>query len=89
MVLLEAMSCGLAIVSFKCPEGPEEMLAPDAGYLVDPEDVVGLRNALSEVMSNYSLREKLAKNAQQKVLVYSEDNVYTLWCDLFQSLKKG
>lgn len=87
MVLLEAMSCGLAIVSFKCPEGPEEMLAPDAGYLLEPEDVVGLRNALSEVMSDYSLRERLAGKAQRKALMYSSENIYILWRHLFESLK--
>lgn len=89
MVLLEAMSCGLAIVSFKCPEGPEDMLAPNAGYLVEAENTVELRNALSEVMSDHSLREKLAINAQRKILAYSTDNVYALWCNLFHLLMKN
>lgn len=87
MVLLEAMSCGLAIVAFKCPEGPEEMLAPDAGYLVEPEDIEGLRKALSKVMFDYSLRDNLARKAQQRALMYSSENIYVLWSHLFDSLK--
>ena len=87
MVLLEAMSCGLAIVAFKCPEGPEEMLAPDAGYLVEPEDIEGLRKALSKVMFDCSLRDNLARKAQQRALMYSSENIYVLWSHLFDSLK--
>ena len=86
MVILEAMSCGLAIVSFNCPDGVEEMLAPDAGYLVEPEDVEGLRNALSEVISNKSLRISLAMNAHERVLKYSTENIFMLWNSLFTKL---
>lgn len=86
MVLLEAMSCSLPIVSFKCPEGPADLLKDDIGVLVDPEDIVGLKNALSQLMGHYSLREKYAINEYNAALNYTPENVLKKWIYLFKNL---
>jgi len=47
MVLLEAQSYGLPIVSFDCDTGPAEIITHEVnGYLINPNDVDGLATAL-------------------------------------------
>src|SRR5690606_10968225 len=50
MVMLEAMSHGLPVVSFDCPTGPADVLTDGKeGLLVPPEDVDGLARAMSRL----------------------------------------
>ncbi|HCM9403285.1 group 1 glycosyl transferase [Acinetobacter baumannii] len=51
MVLLEAQSYGLPIVSFDCNTGPAEIVNESNGFLVPPEDKEKFGNALVEICS--------------------------------------
>jgi glycosyltransferase involved in cell wall biosynthesis len=48
VVLIEAMSTGIPVISTRCG-GPEEIITADTGLLTDPGDVEELGNALVEV----------------------------------------
>lgn len=48
VVLIEAMACGLPVISTKCG-GPEEFVNPDVGYLVDNNDVRLLSEAMKRM----------------------------------------
>ncbi len=52
-VLIEAMACGTPVVATRCG-GPEEIVAPDVGMLVPPEDPPALAAALVEVLKHPS-----------------------------------
>ncbi len=68
IVLLEAMAAGLAVVSFDCPTGPSEIVADGTtGLLVPAEDVPALAAALDRVMTDESLRRRLAAAAPTAV----------------------
>lgn len=86
LVLLEAMSCALPIVSFKCPEGPADLLKDNIGYLVEAENVVALRNALKTMMENQLLREIYANREKIAIKKYSTDSILKIWIDLFYEL---
>lgn len=86
LVLLEAMSCALPIVSFECPEGPADLLKDNVGCLVEAENVVALRNALKTMMENQSLRESYANREKIAIKKYSVDSILKMWIDLFCEL---
>lgn len=78
--LLEAMSCGIAVVSFACPSGPEEIIDDGIdGILVKNGDVAELSKALEGLMADDTKRSALGKNAQRNVRRYSPDAVMPLW----------
>lgn len=55
--VLEAMSCGTAVIASNTSSLPE--VAGDAALLVDPQDVVGLTAAMLRLAANQSLRREL------------------------------
>ena len=48
MVITEAMSCGLPVVSFACPCGPKDIIQNDInGLLVEPDNIDQLAEKIS------------------------------------------
>jgi glycosyltransferase involved in cell wall biosynthesis len=65
-VVIEAMACGLPVVSTDCPSGPSEILANgEAGILV-PADVHAMADAICAVLEDDKLREQLADKSQRR-----------------------
>jgi glycosyltransferase involved in cell wall biosynthesis len=86
IVILEAMSKGLAVVSFDCPRGPGEIIDDGRdGVLVPPEDVGALSRALLEVIDDEALRRRLASAAVGKARAYDIAAVGALWDELLAS----
>lgn len=85
MVILEAMACGLPIVSFNCPEGPAQLLKDGAGLLIPPENVDELTDGINRMIEDESLRSDLRIRAYERVKEYSPEKVYLQWLNLFNS----
>ena len=57
LILLEAMSKGMGVVSFDCPTGPADIVDDHRnGLLVPAEDVEGLARAIREIVEDEELR---------------------------------
>jgi glycosyltransferase involved in cell wall biosynthesis len=70
----------LAVVSFDCPTGPAEILTnEETGLLVPAEDVRALATALDRVMTDESLRRRLAAAAPGAVVPYSRVQIGRRW----------
>jgi glycosyltransferase involved in cell wall biosynthesis len=67
--VLEAMSCGTAVVTTNVSSMPE--VAGDGALLVDPEDVPGLAAALGRVVHDGRLREELSCRGQARAASFS------------------
>lgn len=83
MVLLEALSIGLPIVSYDCPNGPRNIIDNgEDGYLVKHHDAESFSMELKSLMRNLSERERLQNNAKDKVLRFSCASVMKQWQEL-------
>jgi glycosyltransferase involved in cell wall biosynthesis len=81
--LIEAMSEGLACVSFDCQTGPGELIDHGInGWLVPPEDTTALAGALEVLMADDSLRARLGTRAREVRETHSEQAILPLWSAL-------
>ncbi len=86
MVLLEAMSYGLPIVSFSCPCGPVDLVSTSVGSLVPVGDIKQLAQKLILLMEDQNLRKELGDNARKEIRRYLQSEIMIKWDYLFRSL---
>jgi glycosyltransferase involved in cell wall biosynthesis len=84
VVLLEALSHGCAIVTNNCTGMPE--VVGEAGLLVKPHDVPGLRSAIARLMGDADLREELGRRAHRRVAELSWERVLEQHLELYGRL---
>lgn len=78
--LLQAMSRGLACISFDCESGPAEIIRPETdGLLVPAGSVSELAQALKRLMGDEALRRQLAVQALQITQRFSSDAYFQHW----------
>lgn len=87
MVMIEAMSHALPVVSFDCPTGPADVLTHGVdGLLVAPEDPDALADAMARLMADEVLRADMGVAAVLTAASYGPDSVHHRWESLFSSL---
>lgn len=64
MSILEAMGAGLPVVSTPVGGIPEAVLEGETGFLVPPGDVTALAEALSKLLSDSSLTQRMGEKAK-------------------------
>jgi len=90
MVMLEAMTHALPVVSFDCPTGPADVIAHgENGLLVPPGDVAGLAQAMITLIRDRELRVAMGKAALRAVAGYGPEAVAPRWHELFTELAAG
>jgi len=87
MVVIEAMTHGLPVVSYDCPTGPADVITDGKdGVLVPPKDVDGLADAISKMMDDRDLRSSMGAEALKTSQTYAPAAVHPMWEDLFNDL---
>lgn len=87
MVMIEAMSCGLPVVTFDYPCGPKDIICDgENGLLVKEGDIEGLSQALGRMMTDEALRIRLGKAARHVLDTYRENTIMQQWTQCFQKL---
>ena len=89
MAVLEAMACGLPVISFDCPWGPGSIITDGVdGCLVENGNVVALTEQIMRFIEDRCLRINLAGNAILKASKYDIENISLKWKEMFDSLYK-
>ena len=87
MVLAEAMSHGVPVVSYDCPQGPREIIDNGRdGLLVPPRDVHGLTAAMLRLVEDEWLRRTMGGEAAKSSERYAVERVRERWEALFREL---
>lgn len=89
LVIPEAMSCGLPVVSFDCPYGPHDIITDgEDGYLVQPGDYKIFADKVCYLIEHPEERKRMGKNAILSAQRYNPENIMPKWIQLYESLIK-
>ncbi len=69
-VILEAMASGKPVIATNVG-GIPELVNEQVGILINPEDPVGLAEAINKLLGDKELREKMGKNAREQSMRYA------------------
>ena len=90
LVIVEAMSCGLPVVSFDCENGPRSIITNgEDGFLIPPFDIDMFANFLMRLMSDDDLRKSMGEKGKQNSRRYNIDIVGQQWKQLFDELMEN
>lgn len=84
MVLIEAQSFGLPVVSYNCEAGPSEIISSENGILVQDGDKQALENALIFLIDHKEIRLKMGEKAFENSSNYNIDEIIKKWIKLFE-----
>ena len=88
LVIPEAMSCGLPVISFDCPYGPASILSDgENGYLIKNRNIVAYADKVCALIGDLSLRMKMGKAAILDSQKYNADYIMPQWVSLFERIK--
>ena len=89
LVLIEAMSCGLPVVSFDCKYGPRSIISDGhTGFLVPANQVSQLAEAICSLIENEEKRREMAVEARRESINYHPDRIMPHWHAFYESLGK-
>ena len=87
LVLPEAMSCGLPVVSFDCPYGPLDIIADGIdGFLIRNRDINAFAEKLCLLIENHDLRIRMGKAGAVSSHRYDVGHIMPLWIKLFNQI---
>lgn len=87
LVLVEAMACGLPVVSFNCPWGPADIIKDgEDGFLVEYLNTDEAAQRVCQLIEDTELRKKMGAKARVNVQRYKREVIMRQWIDLFNSL---
>jgi glycosyltransferase involved in cell wall biosynthesis len=89
LAIVEAMACGLPVISFDCPWGPRSIIADgEDGVLVENGNLEQFAAAMVKLMQEADVRTEMGKRAAVNVQRFSMEAVARQWKDLFDSLQQ-
>lgn len=87
MILLEALTTGLPIVSYDCPKGPSEIVTIGAnGYLAEVGDTATLAQGICSVINNEELRSRFGAESKKRSENFTMERIMGIWDSLFMGI---
>ncbi len=89
LVLVEAMTCNLPVISFDCPHGPKNIINNNIdGFLIGEKDEEEYAKKLLYLIKNKDMRILMGNNAKNSANKFSMDKIMNKWIALFNELQK-
>ena len=87
LVIPEAMSFGLPVVSFDCPYGPSDIISDGVdGFLIKNRSIDEFAEKVCLLIWDIELRKRMGKAGVLSSKRYSADIIMPLWLSLFEQL---
>lgn len=87
LVLIEAMGCGLPVVSFDAPCGPKDIIENNEdGFLVKFGNIEKMAEKIEELIIDEEKRKIFGKNARKNIQKFSQEEIMDQWKKLFENL---
>jgi glycosyltransferase involved in cell wall biosynthesis len=87
--VLEAMACGLCIVSTNVGGIPYLLQDDGDALLVPPDDPLSMARAIRRILCEKGLAERLSRNARRKTEQIDWQKILPKWEELFTSIGEG
>jgi glycosyltransferase involved in cell wall biosynthesis len=85
--VLESMACGTPVITSNVSSMPE--FVGDSGLLIDPNDISGIQNALSDLLMNDQLRIELSGRALKRSKEFTWKETARKTLDVYRRVLKG
>ncbi|MDO6658240.1 glycosyltransferase family 4 protein [Anaerobacillus sp. 1_MG-2023] len=87
MVIVEAMQCGVPVVSFDCPKGPGEIIKHNEdGILVEDGNIEAFADSLIRLIEDEELRKEFSDKGMKNVKRYEIDEIGKKWKETISEL---
>lgn len=87
LVLIEAMSCGLPVISFDCKYGPQSIIRNGrTGVLVSPNDTKEMATVICLMIENIETRQQMTVSARLESKNYTSEKIMPIWYEFYESL---
>ena len=89
MVLLEAMACGLPLLSYECPCGPKDLIGNNKnGLLIERDNEAELAEKMIFLIENENIRKEFGEESYKKAKDFTIDKIMEKWETHFNHLLK-
>ncbi|HGF1449282.1 TPA: glycosyltransferase [Streptococcus suis] len=89
MVLLEAKSYGLPIISFDIETGPDEIIKDNVnGYLISPFDLKEMSEKIKYLIENADVRKEFSNKSFIDLHLFSKEEVVKNWLELIEEVNE-
>jgi len=86
MTVTEAAACGTPAIAYDVPGLRDSVKHIEAGILVEPGDIEALTKALEQLLTDHSLRNRLAENAHRYAQQYSWDRATQTFIEIVEGV---
>lgn len=86
LVIIEAMACGIPVVSTDCPFGPSDLIDNGETGLLAKMEIEDLAEKMEWMISHEEERGVMGTNAYKKASQYRKEVVMPLWEEVYMNL---
>jgi GalNAc-alpha-(1->4)-GalNAc-alpha-(1->3)-diNAcBac-PP-undecaprenol alpha-1,4-N-acetyl-D-galactosaminyltransferase len=88
MVLMEALSNGMACIAYDCVSGPSELIDDQVnGLLIENQNAEKFQSGLKKLVIDDKFRAELAKNGPDSIRPFELSEILNRWETLFKEIK--